>query len=87
MEFQIIALTPTGFAGVRLVRAACMAGFVGVLDIQHSTEEEIDPLIQALIRSNVQFGVLVGELSALRLQSIEPAIGRGLGQVTMSVEW
>jgi malonyl CoA-acyl carrier protein transacylase len=86
MEFQIIALTPTGFPGVRLVRAACMAGFVGVLDIQHSTEEEIDPLIQALIRSNVQFGVLVGELSALRLQSIEPAIGRGLGQVMLSVE-
>jgi malonyl CoA-acyl carrier protein transacylase len=86
MEFQIIALNPTGFAGVRLVRAACTAGFLGALDIEHSSEEEIGPLIQALIRSNVQFAVLVGELSPSRFQFIESALGRGLRQVILSVE-
>ena len=82
MNFEIIALTPTGFPSTRLVRAASSAGFAGAVDIQFSTEEEIGPVIESLIKSNVRFGVLVGDAS--KLESIKPAFGRGLKCVIFS---
>jgi NAD(P)H-dependent flavin oxidoreductase YrpB (nitropropane dioxygenase family) len=63
MQFEIIAATPPGFAGVGVVRAAHAAGFSGALGLADCGGEQRQALLAALAASQTEFTVSIGALT------------------------